>query len=362
MTSDKFSSKRRKQGRAEEIFFNIEKDGEKAIDDFIINRQSEELFLDFKRSINDGDGKYIDQRDREILARCISGFGNSEGGVIVWGVDCSQGEDYSDVARAKYPIKNVARFRSWIENVISSCTIPPHNGVQNHHIKIDPDGRGFVVTYIPKSNYAPHQVISTGRYQNHYYIRVGSSFATTPHSVLAGMFGKRPEPNVYPMFTLGPATITRDGIHIQLGIMITNEGPGIASDLFLNATIAKAFGDNSKLYFDPIDPADWRSQFAFGIILHVISKKDFRLAPDSFVQPVIINAVIKPPFESGLRINITCGCGQSPSYKFTLESSKEEIENAYKDYMEIDQRKSDERSARHDFTRIIFGLSEDELK
>jgi len=37
-------------GRAEDIFSTIQADGLKAIDQFIADRKSEELFLDFKRS------------------------------------------------------------------------------------------------------------------------------------------------------------------------------------------------------------------------------------------------------------------------------------------------------------------------
>ena len=40
--------------RAEEIFSRVVEDGETAIDDFIFNRESEELFLDFKRSSDEG--------------------------------------------------------------------------------------------------------------------------------------------------------------------------------------------------------------------------------------------------------------------------------------------------------------------
>ena len=86
----------------EDIFERIIKGGENEIDEFIITRESEELFLDFKRSADDGDGQRLHQKDRENLAKAISGFGNSEGGVIVWGVDCSKTENSADVAHAKY--------------------------------------------------------------------------------------------------------------------------------------------------------------------------------------------------------------------------------------------------------------------
>ncbi len=72
-------------GRAEDLYTTLVRDGEAAIDDMIARRQTEELFLDFKRSSDRGAGKRLSPDDRENLARAISGFGNSEGGVIVWG-------------------------------------------------------------------------------------------------------------------------------------------------------------------------------------------------------------------------------------------------------------------------------------
>jgi hypothetical protein len=74
--------------RAEEIFNRINEKGEAAIDDFILTRASEELFLAFKRSSDNGAGRILSQTDRNNLAKAVSGFGNSEGGVIVWGIDC----------------------------------------------------------------------------------------------------------------------------------------------------------------------------------------------------------------------------------------------------------------------------------
>jgi hypothetical protein len=107
--------------RAQELFQRLIKGGEKVIDELIADRTSEELFLDFKASPDNGAGAKLAHTDREKLAKAISGFGNSEGGVIVWGVDCDRLPDDGDVARAKRPIKNPRRFKSWLEATVSGC-------------------------------------------------------------------------------------------------------------------------------------------------------------------------------------------------------------------------------------------------
>jgi hypothetical protein len=157
------------KSRPKVILEEILHKGESAIDDFIIDREAETLFLDFKRSADNGGGKKLHQNDRTNLARAISGFGNSEGGIIVWGVDCREDEDYADVAQAKFPLIDPQRYRSWLESAVSASTIPPHSEVEHHVILSENGKEGYVITYIPKSNHAPHQVISSGKGHFHYF-------------------------------------------------------------------------------------------------------------------------------------------------------------------------------------------------
>ena len=195
-------------GRAEELFNKILAEKETAIYEFIRSRKAEELFLDFKRSSDNGSGNKLSQNDRNNLAKAISGFGNSEGGIIVWGVDCSQDIDGADVARTKIFIENPERFTSWLNSAISGCTIPPHQNVRNEPI-LTANNMGFVITLVPKSNNTPHQMV--GKLQ--YYIRAGSDFVPTPHDVLAGMFGKRPQPHIMHQFLISPIEFIRIQSH-----------------------------------------------------------------------------------------------------------------------------------------------------
>ena len=273
-------------GRAEDIFDKICKEGETALDELILTRQAEELFLDFKRSA-DSTGSKLHDDDRKNLAKAISGFGNSEGGVIIWGIDCSRDSDHADVAHTKYPIQNVKRFVSWLEGAISGCTVPPHTTVQNKAIVTNQD-HGFVVTLIPKSNHAPHQVALHGKYQHNYYIRAGSNFERTPHAVLAGMFGRRPQPHVFHRYVLGHAELVNEKIKFDVGLMIHNEGPGIARDLFMNLLIKSVPGINCGASIALTDYDSWTCQQSFGIHFSTISKNGVRVPPESHVQPFVI--------------------------------------------------------------------------
>ena len=56
-----------------------------AINAFIRERQEEHLYLDFKLA-NQAD---LNRDDRKNLAKALSGFANSSGGIIIWGVEAN---------------------------------------------------------------------------------------------------------------------------------------------------------------------------------------------------------------------------------------------------------------------------------
>jgi len=315
---------------AEEVFDEIIADGESAIDQFIADREAESLFLDFKRSSTDGVGKKLDQSDRSHLARAISGFGNSEGGVIVWGIDCRTGEDYADVARAKYPLENPQRFLSWLQGAVSSATIPPHRGVRN--VAITADGsKGFCATYIPKSDNAPHQIIASGRGQYHYLIRAGSDFIPTPHAVLAGMFGRRPQPAIFQNFAVSTPDISEDdpiGVETALGIRVGNGGRGIASNVFMIIWFRSLPGPNCKLSVEMPDQMNWQI-WRFNQQYTAISKNDLRLPPQVHLQPLTAKLTLAPPFTNKIRFDGLCGSSEAPSFSFSVENDPKTIERFY---------------------------------
>ena len=343
--------------RAEDIFNTIIDDGASAINEFILQRQAEELFLDFKRSADDGSGNRLHQNDRNNLTRAISGFGNSDGGVIVWGIDCSPGEDYADVAHTHRPIQDVKRFVSWLEGAVSGCTLPPHPGIRHHPIEADESENGFVATLIPKSNHAPHQVVRNQQY----LIRAGSSFVPTPHGVLAGMFGRRPQPNIFETYITTPAEVQIDErVKCEIGFLIANNEPGIASDLFMQLKTISFLGDNCVLKLQLSDQDNWKGQFSFNIMISAISKPDVRLPIEMHLQPFQIEALIGPPFTKRLSIRGICGSGQSPPRIFELSNSAEMVEELYNKFIEKYKKGTLTESDMQNFVGDVFGIKRDD--
>ncbi len=323
--------------RAEDIFQKLIYFGEDAIDDFIVNLQTEELFLDFKQAVSTGkNGTSLHKDDRKNLAKGISGFGNSEGGVIVWGVECSRDCDIGDVAKAKVKVRNVHRFLSWLENAISGCTIPSHNRVRNHIISVDKNGDGFVATYIPKSELAP-LMTTMG---NNIYIRSGSNNVPAPYSVIAGMFGKRPQPNVeliiadknlevldnavedmvYPPSLDNPP---EKYLRLSFSICGENDSNVIARELYLSCSSTSKGGEYNKVRFSNYNQMD--SIPGIEGQLNLITRPDLRLPPRGVIRFANVTIILSPYSEEDFLMDGVIGADHAAPKDFRVYIPKNKL-------------------------------------
>ena len=323
--------------RAEDIFQKLIYFGEDALDEFIINRQTEELFLDFKQAVSDGKNfKTLHKDDRRNLAKAISGFGNSEGGVIIWGVECARDVEIGDVAQAKVKVQNVHRFLSWLENAISGCTIPSHNGVRNHIISTDKDGNGYVATYIPKSEITPLMTTSNSTI----YIRSGSNNVPAPYAVIAGMFGKRPQPDIELLIEdktldilenidedmLYPKTIDNPPekyVKISFSIIADNKSNAIAKELYFSSTTESSGGEYNKVRFIGYNQMDSISSILGH--LNLITKPEMRLPPRAKLKFTTMQIILSEFADSDFCINGVIGAENATPKDFRIFMTKNQL-------------------------------------
>ena len=117
--------------------------------------------------------------DKRNLAKATSGFANSAGGVLIWGI-----EDKNVKAK---PIKYAERFLRYLLELAPIATEPAVQGVNGHFIPASEgdDGTGLALLFVPESDAGPHRVILEDKeIQGHYYLRSGSSFLKASHSQL----------------------------------------------------------------------------------------------------------------------------------------------------------------------------------
>lgn len=323
--------------RAEDIFQKLIYFGEDAIDDFIINQQTEELFLDFKQAVSIGKNFVTLHRDdRKNLAKAISGFGNSEGGVILWGVECSRDCEVGDCAKGKVKVKNVHRFLSWLENAISGCTIPSHNKVRNHIVSCDANGDGFIATYIPKCEIAPLMSTTNGAI----YIRSGSNNVPAPYAVIAGMFGRRPQPNVELILAnrnLGVFDITdedmlypqsvdnppKNYLKLSFAVQAENNSNVIAREIYFTCKIGSAGGEYNKIRFLNYNQMD--SIPGIEGQLNLITRPELRLPPRGIIKFCNVDFIISPFIDEDLLLDGVIGADECAPKDFRIHIPKNRL-------------------------------------
>jgi hypothetical protein len=102
-----------------------------AIESYAKLGQEENLHLDFK-TVKNADMTAID--DKRNLARGISGFANSNGGIIVWGVDARKNADGVDCANSIAEISKPALMVSRLNTLTGDATSPIVDGIRHRAI------------------------------------------------------------------------------------------------------------------------------------------------------------------------------------------------------------------------------------
>lgn len=231
------------------------------VERFVKERKIETLQLEFKTV---ADRPMRNNDDKKNLARALSGFANSDGGIVVWGVHTDKVEDI-DVAVSESPIPNVQAFEGRLLELESEAVNPIVDGVRHKVLRRD-DGSGFVATLVPASDRGPHMAKLS---EDRYYKRSGTSFLRCEHFDLDDMFGRRPKPN------LALTTRINAGVHMETNCItyqfnvllgIHNSGRGIARHPFLAVAVCpmgvSEYGlDGNGRHGLPTLVTDWKSKF-----------------------------------------------------------------------------------------------------
>lgn len=150
-----------------------------------------------------------------------------------------------------------------------------------------------------------------------------------PHAVLSGLFGRPPQPFLFPNWVLElPEINSEDYVHVGIGFAMVNGGPGIARELYANVKILHPKG-KSKLLYKELDPPNWTSRKALGHMINIISKDGYRLAPGAVAEPFSIELYFHPPFESELVYEIAFGHQNWPMRKLMATIEPAKIASAY---------------------------------
>jgi hypothetical protein len=118
----------------------------------------EEEWREFKGGFSGPSSKpqpLCDEKIQDLWSTTLSGFANTSGGVLVWGIDAratpspDDPEKKVDAASGLRLVPNPDAFKSRLMELHQTATDPPVVGVQIESIK-DTAGDGFVVCLIPE--------------------------------------------------------------------------------------------------------------------------------------------------------------------------------------------------------------------
>ncbi len=165
--------------------------------------RTEDLYLDCKVwPANDSDAQ-------RLLAKCLCGFANADGGVIVIGLEARSGPTKADpdMIQREVLVSDSVLVKSRIEALVGDLVEPGLRGVQVAPICDPATSRsGFVLVLVPPTDGSPCR----SRKDSKFYLRIASGTYPMEYFQIADMFGIRHRP-VLKIF------LEEDTIEIQSG-------------------------------------------------------------------------------------------------------------------------------------------------
>src|SRR5690348_5581309 len=108
--------------------------------------RQEDLHLEFKRLTSIG--RKLSDDDKRNFAKALSGFANSDGGILVWGVNSRKNADGVDVACGLLPIADAKRWVSCFQSMTGEAVAPIVDEIEHRVIQGDAAG-DFIATIVP---------------------------------------------------------------------------------------------------------------------------------------------------------------------------------------------------------------------
>lgn len=170
---------------------------------------------------------------RRLWAKALSGFGNTEGGVVIFGIDCRR----IDVPDANGVVRKLdvpqgldvhpdpPALAQTLRDLLRDATESPVQGVQIEPIP-NPGGGGFVVCFVPNGNDKPYRSAVDGVY----YMRVQDGFISMSRSLLRSLFFPRTKPRL--RLTVRPNV--SGGSLIDFHGSLENTGTATARDMVVS--------------------------------------------------------------------------------------------------------------------------------
>lgn len=150
------------------------------IEKLISDEERESVTLDYKQA-----DRRWNHTAKEKIAKHISAFANSEGGILLFGIQCDDIDRDKPIAiSGLHPQNGVEDF----DRILTAAIRPEINGWERK--KLSDDNCSVLVVYIPPSDVGPHQSMK----HKQYFHRSGAQSIAMEHYLVQRYFGKHYHP------------------------------------------------------------------------------------------------------------------------------------------------------------------------
>lgn len=210
------------ESSALEFYGKLEAKGMAVIEDMLSSSAPvfETDWLEFK-----GAERISDDDTKSTWSKVLSAFANTQGGVLIWGLDARY-DPSAKVDRVAGPslVQSPAQFMSRLQQLASQATDPPISGIKLLHIGCEAS-KGYVVAYVPEGAAKPYRAELAGR---NYYIRAGAATVIPSPALLRSLFFPESHALLWPE----ARPQMKDG-RIVVEVIVHNSGIATATDAII---------------------------------------------------------------------------------------------------------------------------------
>jgi hypothetical protein len=200
------------------------------VEALVAEGETEGLYLECKSPSS----PVLNKDMRVTLAKAISGFANTSGGVLAWGISTTKHQHGSlDVLSQLEPIANCSNFMRQITRSAITATTPRVESIESRIVLEKPGAtRGIVLTYIPQTLGDPVRSIE----DNHFYYRSGDEFTIAPYELIKRLFAATESPDLSAEFLRTLVKTEADGTW-TVPILLTNRSSAVAENIKVSVSV-----------------------------------------------------------------------------------------------------------------------------
>lgn len=200
-----------------------------SLEQLIIEGESEDIFYECKAPAQ----PVVNKDLKNNLAKMVSGFSNTEGGVLIYGIETQKHKTTSDDVMVQVtPLGSINGFAKRISNLIPTLTVPAVTKFQYKIIKNKAkDTKGVLVIYIP-SSLRPVQSVA----DKMFWFRAGDQFVEASYTIIERLFSATDVPDVGAFIDHHKVVDEKIKKH-NISIILHNESAAAARDMSIAVTI-----------------------------------------------------------------------------------------------------------------------------